>query len=168
MGKLSPQSGIATTCLLAFVGTVAVVDLRTRRIPNQLTLAGMFTGLAVNLITFGPASVVMSAGGLMAGCAVFLPLYLLGGMGAGDVKAMAAVGVFVGAKGALLAAGWILVTGAIAALLLWAARRAFTRPVASSSCDAADGRSLAARPASLRFPYGASIACGTVAALLWS
>jgi prepilin peptidase CpaA len=93
---------------------------------------------------------VLSVAGLVVGLATFLPFYLLRGFGAGDVKAMAAVGAFLGPKGVLLAAGLTLACGALGAVLV---------------VMASGGLAVARRR---RFPYGLAIACGTVASLAWS
>jgi len=104
----------ATALLVVFVGVIALVDLSTRRIPNALNLAGAALGVATHIWSAGPAAgLLQSAGGLLVGFLVFLPFYAAGGFGAGDVKAMAAIGTFLGAKGALLAAAWILLAGGI-------------------------------------------------------
>jgi prepilin peptidase CpaA len=165
---LSPHSSLNTVCLLSFLSAVAATDLHRRRIPNLLTLAGAATGLTINLVTTGPSGLLTGGAGLLVGLAVFLPFYLARGMGAGDVKAMSAIGAFVGAKGVLLAAAWILVAGAVAALVISAARWTFRPLVSDSTGQDADCRLRAADVGSSRFPYGLSIACGTVASLLWS
>ena len=98
---------------------------------------------------------------MLTGLAAFLPFYLAGGFGAGDVKAMAAIGAFLGPKGALFAAAWTLMIGALGALLVLAAvayRAARTQGTTWSLRHAA----------SQRFPYGVAIACGTAMSLAWS
>ena len=147
-------------CLLIFVAAAAVVDLRTRRIPNLLTISAAIAGLLLNLSRGGGSGVMASGAGLLTGLAVFLPFYLAGGFGAGDVKAMAAVGTFLGAKGALVAATWTLLVGGLGALGVLAALR----------WQAARGQrhwrvSDAVRQ---RFPYGLAIACGTALSLAWN
>ena len=51
------------------------------------------------------------------GLALFLPFYLLGVMGAGDVKLMAMVGAFIGPSHVLWAALYTLVAGGVLALV---------------------------------------------------
>ncbi len=82
----------ALTC--AAIG--AACDLRTRRIPNLLTGSSMLAGLALHLILGGWAQLGMAAAAAAIGGGIFLVFYLAGGMGAGDVKLMAAVACLAG------------------------------------------------------------------------
>jgi prepilin peptidase CpaA len=170
----------ATAALVTFLGATVIVDLRKARIPNLLTVPAALFGLGLNLAAAGGSGVVHSGAGLLTGLAVFLPFYLAGGFGGGDVKAMAAVGAFLGPKGALLAAAFTLVAGAVGALLVLAslgehaALRALIRRWSLAAFAAWTTHTLprTAAPADdatqRRFPYGLAIACGTVVALTWS
>jgi len=80
--------------LLAAVG----YDLRSRRIPNYLTLPAMALGLVVSLAQGGFSGAADSALGLLLGGALLLPLFALGKFGGGDVKLLAAVGALRGAS----------------------------------------------------------------------
>ena len=87
--------------LLMLVIPAAVYDYRQRRIPNWLVLAGILTGLAMNIFLWydNPSPFTgmwLTLEGLGLALLVYLPLYLLRGMGAGDVKLMGAVGAVVG------------------------------------------------------------------------
>ena len=79
---------LASGCAVAGAG----FDLRSRRIPNFLTLPSRFLGLAVHLLLDGWTALPGALAGMLACGGVFLLFYLAGGMGAGDVKLMAAVG----------------------------------------------------------------------------
>src|SRR5690349_15418627 len=90
--------------ILASVLLVAgVTDLRSSKIPNWLTLSTMVAGLLGHSLLNGLPGLLFSAKGLGLGLAMFLLLYIIGGMGAGDVKLLAAVGSFIGAEGVLSA-----------------------------------------------------------------
>jgi len=95
-----------TAPLMVLAGVFAIVDLRTHRIPNALTVSAAVVGLVWSLWANGSSGALASCAGLLSGLGVLLPFYLAGGLGAGDVKAMAAIGTFLGPKGAVLAAAW--------------------------------------------------------------
>lgn len=147
-------------CLLGFLAVAAVVDLRTRRIPNTLTVPAALAALLLHLWCSGAGGAMTSGTGLLTGLAAFLPFYLAGGFGAGDVKAMAVVGAFVGPKGALLAALATLGVGGVGALLVLAALR-WQSVRTRLAWQLGDARRQ-------HFPYGLAIACGTALALRWS
>ena len=73
-----------------------VVDIRTRRIPNELTAA--MAGVGVGLSATGVSGVPLwaSALGFAVGLLLMMPGHVLGATGAGDVKLMAAVGAILG------------------------------------------------------------------------
>ena len=71
-------------------------DLRARRIPNSVVLLGFALGLTGNLLIAGPVGIGSSLAGGVVGLVLFLPFFVLGGMGGGDVKLMGALGSIVG------------------------------------------------------------------------
>ena len=80
----------------ALLALACLSDLRTRRIPNALTFSAAACGLLFHLITGGSTAAAWSLGGCLLGAALFFPMFALRGMGAGDVKLLAAVGAWVG------------------------------------------------------------------------
>jgi prepilin peptidase CpaA len=100
---------ILATVLLTAVAT----DLRSCRIPNWLTFPAMASGLVTHTLLNGQAGLILSLEGLGLGSGFFLIFYLMGGMGAGDVKLMAAVGSFMGPEGVVSA---VVVTGVLGGL----------------------------------------------------
>ncbi len=80
----------------ALVLLACIPDLRTRRIPNALTLGAAVVALAFHAATAGASGLAVSAGGWLLGAALFFPIFALRGMGAGDVKLLAAVGAWLG------------------------------------------------------------------------
>ncbi len=156
---------------LACASVGAFFDLKSRRIPNVLTATGFVLGLALHLFLggyrqFGSAL----AAGLMCGAA-FLVFYIAGGMGAGDVKLMAAVACILG----MPAAGTLLVSTALAggllaaglALLRGRIRQTLTNVRTLLSHHGAEGfrphpELNLVNPATLRLPYALAIAAGSV------
>lgn len=84
--------------VVAFTLCAAVIDLRTRKIPNWLTVPFCLAGMAFNLIWQGWAGFQASLLGFAAGFAIMFVLWLIGGGGAGDLKLMAALGAWLGPK----------------------------------------------------------------------
>src|SRR5262245_51535241 len=115
MSQLPP---IMQALLLLGVIPAAIIDLRVRRVPNWLTLTAALLGIALNSFLFETAGVWMSLKGVGLAMLIYFPLYLLRGMGAGDVKLMVAVGAIAGPANWL---GILVLTasfGAIAAVIL--------------------------------------------------
>jgi prepilin peptidase CpaA len=83
--------------ILVAVLAAAVTDLWKFKIPNWLTLPLLLSGLIYQAFTGGTPGLAGSLAGVLLGFAVLLPFFLMGGMGAGDVKLMAAVGAWAGA-----------------------------------------------------------------------
>jgi prepilin peptidase CpaA len=71
-------------------------DARTRRIPNYLTLGATLAGLGFQLGAHGWPGLGQGLLGFCVGFALMIGFYLKGGMGAGDVKALAALGTWLG------------------------------------------------------------------------
>ncbi len=92
-------------------------DVKTHRIPNVLVLVGLALGL---LISTWPGGIGFSHAlyGGLAGLAVYLPLYMLRILGAGDVKLMSAVGAFVGFPDVMAVALITALVGLILSVLI--------------------------------------------------
>lgn len=148
----------------------AFCDVRRARIPNWMTYGSVVAGLLVRALS-GWAGLKGGLVGLLAGGGVFYVLFLLGGMGGGNVKLMAAVGAWAGGAqtvvvllaaalaGGVLAVGYILFYGRVRATVLnivEIARHHFTsgfepHPVLNLQDSSA-----------LRIPYGLAVAVGTL------
>lgn len=155
---------------LVLVGWAAREDLIRNRIPNALTAAGAVSGAVLAYIAAGKSGLTDALGGALVGLIIFLPFYLLRGMGAGDVKLMAAAGAFVGTGGAFWAAAWALLAGGALAFVI-IAWRFFAQQRTwqwASTADASRSVRLA-RMFSIarkeRFPYAVPIGVGVLAAL---
>jgi prepilin peptidase CpaA len=129
---------LAIALFTVWAAIVAWCDCRHRRVPNRWVIAGLFAALicsAVGASPFGGAPGPAVYGAIL-GCAALLPFFLLGVMGAADVKVFAVLGAWCGVS-ALLGL-WIVASLAAAvhaAALLIAARVRSGRPSASASAS---------------------------------
>jgi prepilin peptidase CpaA len=92
----------------------AAWDVATRRIPNELTFGAALGGFIAHAYFGGWNGAGMAAAGWAAGVALFIPIFVLGGMGAGDVKLLGAVGAWLGP----VAVVWVALYSGIAGGLL--------------------------------------------------
>ena len=162
--------------LLLLLVLAAVFDIRTHRIPNKLNLLILILGLSLQTWFLGLDGLTSGLLGLAVGLGMFIPFYLLGGFGAGDVKLMAVVGTFLGPQDTFLAAALTLFVGAVMGLLLLLLKRGFisfvkrhwltlktllfTRKFVFYAPQPGDA-------AAIRFPYASAVAMGTLSALFW-
>ena len=111
---------LSVITVVTLVGLVACVfDLRTRRIPNVLTLGAAAVGVAYHGATGGLYGVLDSVGGWTVGALLFAPVFVLGGMGGGDVKLLAALGAWLGPWGSIGIAIFSGIAGGV--LAVWVA-----------------------------------------------
>jgi prepilin peptidase CpaA len=157
------------------VGLIAcVTDLRSRRIPNLLTFGAAGAALIYGFATGGWSGAGSAALGWLVGVAFFIVPFALGGLGAGDVKLLAAIGAWLGPAGALWVGLYTGVAGGLMAVVVALAngylRRALSnvglllmhwrvwglRPLSEVSLEGSEGPRLA---------YALPIFAGLVAAL---
>ena len=97
-------------------------DLRTRRIPNALTFGAALAGLIFHWVMSGTDGVQVAAGGWVVGLFLFLPFFVLRGMGGGDVKLLAALGAWLGPQDAMWVAIYTGIAGGALAVVVAASR----------------------------------------------
>src|SRR5437867_7514856 len=115
--------------VLVVTGLAVRADVRTRRIPNLLTGPAVLLGLIAHLTFSGTAGLSSAALGMAAAGGLLLPGWLMGWMGAGDVKLMAAVGAWLGFPLGVFAALATLMAGGGLGLLVGARRGALVDAV---------------------------------------
>jgi prepilin peptidase CpaA len=105
------------------IGLIACVfDVRTRRIPNALTLSAAVAGLSFHIMTSGLAGAQTAAGGWLVGLLILLPYFVLGGMGGGDVKLVAALGAWLGPRETFWLAIYAGLAGGVIGVIVIVAR----------------------------------------------
>jgi len=160
---------ISVLVLLVILVAAAVCDIRMRKIPNRLIVTGLVLGFGGALLPDGLGA-LQALSGFGIGFGVFLPMYMLRVLGAGDVKLMAVVGAFLGTgatlgamlaglvAGGVIAVGYGLYLGRLGAIL------ANTRDLLYHSILSLAGGHLpqAVPPAgqAARLPYSLAIASG--------
>ena len=148
--------------------TAAIIDLKTRRVPNALTAGMAAAGFALAGVAGGWAGLVTALAGCVVGAALMLPGHVLGGTGAGDVKLLAASGVLLGPAMTVRAFLATALAGGVLAVIVAIRRRRLTRTIVATGQLAAG--SMAAeeieRPdAGNRFAYAPAIAAGVLATI---
>jgi prepilin peptidase CpaA len=156
----------------------AVIDGWKLKVPNTITFPLIFAGWIYSGIAFGWLGLGYSVLGTFVGLGLLMPLYAVGGMGAGDVKLLAGVGAWVGAQITFYAFCWSTIVGGLIAVLMVLYRRAWKkhrdnfmaivyemmtiRNPGQLSAIAAERKS-----SMLLLPYGIPIAIGTIAYFGW-
>jgi prepilin peptidase CpaA len=152
----------------------AYIDGKQLRVPNWITFPMVLSGLAYNSWTGGWDSFAAALIGMFVGLACLLPLYSVGGMGAGDVKLMAGVGAWLGASITFSAFCVSTVVGAAMAIWMVWRRDSFIHhyanflTIVSEWVQIRDPRQLSQiaaerKPRMLLLPYGIPICIGSIA-----
>ena len=152
----------------------AIEDLRSRRIPNWLTFSLVLSSIAQSFMSGHLVSPSMSLLGFAVGFGIPLILFLIGALGGGDVKLLAAFGAWLGPgtvcwaaiygaiAGGLLAIPWLLVRGRLKQTLanVWGLlgfwRLAGIKPHPGLTLDT---------PGAIRMPYALPVSIGALIAL---
>lgn len=157
--------------ILVFILLVAaLIDLRTYKIPNLITLPAAVGALTYYTGVYGVSGLAFSLAGLGAGLALLIIPYLMGGMGGGDVKLMGVVGAFLGAKSVFAAFLFSAIVGGLYAFNTLALHHksmgAFIKVQHTMLCEFLITRKI--RPGAMtlcaappRLKYGLAIAFGT-------
>jgi prepilin peptidase CpaA len=148
----------------------AAIDLRSRRVPNWLTLGITVVGLTLAATRVSGLSLAAAAVGFALGLAVMLPGHLIGATGAGDVKLLAALGTMLGPKATALAFVYAAIAGGVLALLVAVQRRTIEATVARTAMlvrsRGANIAEIERATSNNRFAYAPAIAIGALVAAL--
>lgn len=171
----APAIEIKIIFLIILLLVAVWFDLRSRKIPNLLVFTGLLISLGIQLIV-SPVDLNNWFSGMLVGFALFMPLYLLGAMGAGDVKLMATVGSFLGIYPTLGAIFLIFISGGILGLGVTICRGTLKIAlenvrfiIIESIFNKAPHRDVAFTKSNIsagNLPYAVAIAVGTLIQLL--
>ncbi len=157
-----------------FLAVAAYIDWKEHRVPNWLTFWAFGWGIAFHTLGSGMAGLWIALLGAAIGLATLIVPYALGGMGAGDVKLMAAVGAWVGAGATIQAFVWIALFGGLLGAysilrsrqiharmrgVLFAGKNLFTLQTLETNAEGI--------PSKILLPYGVPIALGFYAYFLF-
>ena len=167
-------NGLAGVALTSFSLAAGIADIRSRRIPNWLTVGG--AGLGVGFAALGGAGSLLHAlEGLTAGLAIGVALFLFKALGAGDAKFMAAIAAWAGWE-RLPSAYLAMLAGGATLALAWSIRHRMLRAtlISTSAMVGAvvsnGGRMppmMGGTPAG-KFPYVVGLGVGAIAWWFWA
>ncbi|VVO17661.1 prepilin peptidase [Pseudomonas fluorescens] len=167
---MSLEQMFTTVLLLGLLGYAVASDLRRHRIPNLMVLLGLALGLTSQVQAAGLSGLGNGTLGMLIGFGLFLPMYAVGGMAAGDVKLMAMVGAFLTPQDALWAALYSLMAGGLCGFLIVLVRGQIRRTVGrywlmlrARAYLAPLEDEVAGKP----FPYSVAILLGTLTSVFW-
>ncbi len=170
----------------------AIIDWWKFKVPNKLTypliFSGWLLGVANNLgLEAGEGGFGAAVAGTVLGFLLLLPIYSIGGMGAGDVKMTMGFGAWIGAFYGAQEGPWIIlyafcagaIVGGVIALVMIAARGNYRNNVQHlreimadlfklSNIGQASAKANARRPRWHRLPYGVPLCIGFLGYLLYA
>ncbi|WP_434352184.1 A24 family peptidase [Trichococcus flocculiformis] len=103
--------------LLMIIGISSYFDLKERKIPNKITFVGILIGILINSYLGGGTGLLRAVLGMFLGLAIFFIPFAMGGMGAGDVKLMGAIGALMGWRFSVMTALYSAIVGGVMVLL---------------------------------------------------
>ena len=140
-------------------------DCRCRRLPNSWTLGLAVVGLVWRLVSGGFSGIVDGvSGGLICGLFLLIP-YLTKGAGGGDLKMIAAAGIFTGLRYCCAELLFVSLAGLLLGLIMLICGRVKSTRLkhwlgAAALPDKSDE--------TIRIPFGVAIAAGTVVTLIYA
>ncbi len=151
----------------------AVIDGLQLKVPNWITYPMILSGWAYCWAAFGLEGLGYSLLATVVGLALLLPLYAIGGMGAGDVKLLAGVGAWVGSYVTFYAFCYSAIIGGVMAIGMVLYRKAWNKHsqqfvmIANEIATIRNPEALATiaaerKPRMFLLPYGIPIAIGTI------
>ncbi|WP_437188239.1 A24 family peptidase [Planctomicrobium sp. SH668] len=168
---------VKVVCLILIVA--AYIDGKELRVPNWITFPMVLSGLIYSTAVGGLEGLGYGLLGMVVGLLTLLPLYSVGGMGAGDVKLMAGIGAWLGATVTWHAFVATVVVGAIMAIAMVLYRKAWDKHygqfllILGEFANVKDPNKLSEiaaerKPRMLLLPYGIPICVGSIGYFLYA
>lgn len=151
-----------------------ITDIKKRKILNIITLPSILIAFIYYTVALGSSGFIFSGKGFLVGLGLLLIPYLLGGMGAGDVKLMAAIGALMGASFVFYSFMYTALIGGIIALFLIIKQKGFGKSIKNFFSVTFLRDNLGSiiinkgeQSSRIFFPYGVAIVLGTFCTLIW-
>lgn len=150
-----------------------ITDIKERKIYNKVIFPSLILALIAQLIVNGLDGLLFGVIGFLVGFFLLLIPYVMGGMGAGDVKLLALIGALKGPAFVVTTAIYMAVIGGIIALGILLFRKGVWNRLASITYAVAGFKSGIKIPLSFNkesmqttYPYGVAIAGGAIISLV--
>ena len=162
------SDALALMIVATGAGAAATIDLRSRRVPNVLTLPLAGTGVVLAASGLGHITVGAAIGGGLLGLLLMLPGHFLGATGGGDVKLLSAFGTLLGPAATVWAFLIAMIAGGAIAVFV-AVRRGRLRLAMQQSAElvrtaGGNAHEIEHPQAHNRFAYAPAIAIGAILA----
>ncbi|MDV2580755.1 A24 family peptidase [Alkalibacillus haloalkaliphilus] len=162
---------VINTALVIILVISFITDIHKRKILNIITLPSMLFGVGYHTYINGLEGLSLSLLGLLVGFGILLIPFLVGGIGAGDVKLMAAIGALMGAQFVFYAFLLTAVIGGIISLFLMLKNRTlfpfFKRVYFKLIYKQQLADLTEPRKKHISIPYGVPIVLGTFIVMFW-
>lgn len=156
----------------SFLFLICASDTLFSKIPNLFNLVWVLFAFGYHIYNSGLAGFSLAFFGLLAGLGLFIIPFFMGGMGAGDVKALAVLGALLGPATILqvfIYTGlWGGIMGLLQCLFVPQLRQTCLEWIRALRAGLLPANNIAGIPRqTLRFPYAAAIAFGYYAYISW-
>lgn len=157
----------------------AVIDGFELRVPNLITFPFILSGWAYSGYAYGFEGLLWSLGGTLLGMSILMLFYMIGGMGAGDVKLMGGVGAWMYWTHTWYCIIGFAVTGAVLAIAMvilsgkWKHHYDQFWLIATEILVVRNPEKLSEiaakrKPSMMLLPYGIPIALATIGYFVWT
>ncbi|TXK85411.1 prepilin peptidase [Paenibacillus sp. N3.4] len=109
--------------LFIVIGIAFITDARKSMIPNRLTVCGTLVGIMFHSVNEGWSGFLFAFTGAAVGFIALLFLYMIGALGAGDVKLFTSIGAIMGMAFVIQAMFYALIFAGVIGLILLLVRK---------------------------------------------
>lgn len=103
--------------LIVLLVCASILDCLYEKVPNSFIILGIIFGVIYRIVVLGETNYLNILVGFMLPILLLFPVFFIRAMGAGDIKLLAVVSLFIGSKGILLSTAYAIIFGAALALV---------------------------------------------------